>query len=138
MRASEGACPFCEHEVVATPEPRGPAERLSRQALVAFGVGTLAVATACSSSSSPAIIVPYGASVFGDGFTVGSACEGKEYDPGTTGYLICEDGGWAYTENDPADAGYTLVHSPDGGDDAGDDASERDGGMGDAGSDSGS
>ncbi|MBL8677698.1 MAG: hypothetical protein JNK05_00915 [Myxococcales bacterium] len=43
VRASENACPFCGASVAPTPAPMMPQSRLSRAALVAFG---LAVSTA--------------------------------------------------------------------------------------------
>jgi hypothetical protein len=65
VRASEPACPFCS---AALPEglresvPReGPSVRLSRAALVAFGVGSLTVAAAgCSSNTTTNTVIPYG------------------------------------------------------------------------------
>jgi len=55
VRASEAVCPFCASAVpdamrASTPR-RPPTERLSRAAMYAFGVGGLAVAAACCSSS---------------------------------------------------------------------------------------
>jgi hypothetical protein len=54
VRVSEAACPFCGTGVSeatrGTEKRRAPTARLSRAALYAFGVGTVAVAAACSSS----------------------------------------------------------------------------------------
>jgi hypothetical protein len=71
VRVDEGGCPFCSEaltdEFRAGARPQGPGARLSRAALFAFGTGTLALANACSSSSTP----PYGVPVMfedaGDG-----------------------------------------------------------------------
>ena len=57
VRVSEAACPFCGAALSdafrARPAPRSPAARLSRSALYALGMGTVTLAAACSSSSSP-------------------------------------------------------------------------------------
>ena len=51
VRITEAACPFCggvlESARLSFTARAAPTERLSRAALVAFGVGTLAVATGC-------------------------------------------------------------------------------------------
>jgi hypothetical protein len=56
VRASEGTCPFCSTAVPdavrAILPRRPPTERMSRAALYAFGVGSVAVAAACGSTSS--------------------------------------------------------------------------------------
>jgi hypothetical protein len=57
VRVSEEACPFCMGKLAesfrAAPAPQPPGARLTRAALFAFGTGTLALAPACSSSSTP-------------------------------------------------------------------------------------
>jgi hypothetical protein len=54
---SEESCPFCratlDASFRASPAPRAPGARLTRAALFAFGTGTLALAPACSSTTSP-------------------------------------------------------------------------------------
>jgi hypothetical protein len=58
VRTSEETCPFCASALSpafqAVPAPQAPGTRLARAALFAFGAGTLAMSTACSSSSPPA------------------------------------------------------------------------------------
>jgi len=68
VRVNEGGCPFCGAQLTddfrAGVRPQGPAARLSRAALFAFGTGAVAMAPACSSSSSsPAYGAPF---MFGD------------------------------------------------------------------------
>jgi hypothetical protein len=63
VRVTEAGCPFCGATLAdsfrASPRPQAPAARLTRAALFALGTGTLALAPACSSSSStPAYGVP--------------------------------------------------------------------------------
>jgi hypothetical protein len=54
VRATEATCPFCKAALAVAASPRkAPTERLSRAALYALGVGSLTVAAACSSSSTP-------------------------------------------------------------------------------------
>ncbi len=88
VRAAEIACPFC---TAALPDalrdsvPRAaPAVRLSRAALVAFGMGTLTVPTACSSSSGPVEIgnPAYGHAVPADADVAANAGKdsGSEHD----------------------------------------------------------
>jgi hypothetical protein len=128
VRVSESSCPFCHHAlsdaVRATPEPRGPAVRLSRGALYAFGVGALTVATACSSSSPAQVIVPYGVPpqpdcIFPDGIVEGSKCDGTVYvEPLSCASNSCQgsSSAFAYCTGDtyaamcgtPPD-GYTLL-----------------------------
>lgn len=71
VRVNEATCPFCASVVpnaLRRAEPRrAPAERLSRAALYAFGVGTLTVATAGACSSSPQSQPFYGAAPFDAG-----------------------------------------------------------------------
>jgi hypothetical protein len=57
VRVTEPACPFCgdalseAFQEARAPQP--PALRLTRAALFAFGTGAMAVASGCSSSSTP-------------------------------------------------------------------------------------
>ncbi len=54
VRVSESSCPHCgvatSEEFRARPAPRAPQKRLNRTALYAVGVGTIALASACSST----------------------------------------------------------------------------------------
>jgi hypothetical protein len=72
VRVDETTCPFCGSVVpnaLRRAEPRRPpAERLSRAALYAFGVGTLSVATAGACSSPPQLQPFYGAAPFDAGY----------------------------------------------------------------------
>jgi hypothetical protein len=130
VRAREESCPFCRsvlsETLRETPEPLGPAVRLSRGALHAFGVGALAVATGCSSSSAMLIQAYGGAPIdaFQYGVMLGASCEGKVYVTGQVGYAFCDDGAWAYTSTNPAtsDAGYTPLGDGGVSSDAGEDA----------------
>jgi len=73
VRVTEDACPFCGAALAASlrgsAAPVAPSVRLSRAALFAvgaLGMGTLAVAPGCSSSST-STIVPYGIPPVPDG-----------------------------------------------------------------------
>ena len=103
VRMSESACPFCKAsltEAVQAFVPRQPPkERLSRGALYAFGVGTLAVAAACGG------VVAGGG---GDGSGGGTSQEGSHT-------FADADGGV------PPDS---TFHSDDGGTDGANDAFE--------------
>jgi hypothetical protein len=77
VRVSEDACPFCGVPLAASMRasspPRGPAVRLTRAALFAFGalgasaVGAAAAAGCSSSSSTGTLTPPYGIGPFDGG-----------------------------------------------------------------------
>jgi hypothetical protein len=121
-RVSEPTCPFCgaafDEALRATPERLGPAMRLSRAALVAFGAGALAVPTvACSSSSPPVLIAPaYGVVAYTgvvavpDGIVFGTtSCTGEVYFVFCEAWGFCEEGVWTYTDLDPTSFGSYLL-----------------------------
>jgi hypothetical protein len=63
VRVSEAICPFCKGDIgealrASTPR-QAPAQRLSRAALYAFGVGSITIATACGGDVS-VVHPPYG------------------------------------------------------------------------------
>jgi hypothetical protein len=145
VRVSEPTCPFCKSTLSEalreTPEPRGPAVRLSRGGLYAFGVGALTVAVGCSSSAPAQVAVPYGLAPapeceLPDGIKLGAACEGMVglalcgascagSCDGGGGYLVCTDANWTFTCAEPASFGSIYEgFCGDAGDDAdsGDDA----------------
>jgi hypothetical protein len=82
VRVSEADCPFCgaalSDEFRAAPRPRGPAARLSRAALFAFGSGTLAVAGGCSSSSDTPV------PLYGSPIMVDAGADGERVAPDAT------------------------------------------------------
>jgi hypothetical protein len=125
VRVSEATCPFCATglpEAARSTQPRrAPTERLSRAALYAFGVGGLAVAAACSSTSTTKtpddggsldaethdtgadrqINVPYGQPAYGASpFDAGEAVEAGEGDAGASG----DAGGNLNDSGEPTDA----------------------------------
>jgi hypothetical protein len=134
VRVSEPACPFCKGTLSKalreTPERQGPAMRLSRGALYSFGVGALAVATACSSSSPVQVAILYGAPpgsecAFPDGVELGGDCTGDVFvsslhcgaigtcDSGIV-YASCKDGSWAFTCTYPGPDPGGIEQSSDG------------------------
>jgi hypothetical protein len=131
-------------ELPETPERMRPPLGLSRAAMYAVGASTLALLAGCSSDPEPMLESAYGSPPIGcawDGDeVVGDACTGKFYiapialECPMGGYLVCDDGSWAYSTTVPVgfvpmpDAGVTTR---DAGADVGDaaaDATTQDGG----------
>jgi hypothetical protein len=111
VRAMETACPFCHTGLSGSaPEPAQPTGRLSRAALVAFGL-TVAGA-ACSNHSQPnnGGTIPQGGvtSSGGEGASTGYGVDGDRGAP-----VSSEDGGTASdasTPTPPADAAIGVMY----------------------------
>jgi hypothetical protein len=126
VRVSEEACPFCgvplAASVRASAPPRGPAVRLTRAALFAFGaLGTSAVAaSAAVGCSSTAVTPPYGIGPIPDGGDESDATSvphyglpGIESDAGDAAAVVGQDAAYGSPGIDFGDAG------TDGGSDGG-------------------
>jgi hypothetical protein len=128
VRASEASCPFCGASVVVAARgfvPRQePKERLGRAALYAFGVGSLTVATACSSSSSVPT-PPYGTAPFDAGHEETGASNDSGRDDARSGDDASDDADEdAPTIQPMYGIAFDAARAVDAGEDAGDDASD--------------
>jgi hypothetical protein len=122
VRVSEAACPFCGAALSdafrARPAPRSPAARLSRSALYALGMGTVTLAAACSSSSSPGGTEDAGPPVADAGAPVADAAKGGASEAGvaTPAYGASpHDAGEAPYDAGGVVAAYGAPVLPDGG-----------------------
>jgi|LNFM01.1.fsa_nt_gb hypothetical protein len=110
VRASESACPFCGASVSAAPAPALPQARLTRAALVAFGLAVTATACGGGSNSSAGGTVTQGGSSSsgGEGPSTGGGVDSDAGSPVST-----DDGGSATPDASPVtpdDAGVVALY----------------------------
>lgn len=108
VRAAETACPFCQAILAGSaPEPTLPSGRLSRAALVAFGLAVAGAACTNGNSSNNSGTITQGGSSGGEGASTGNGVDGDGGAPVST-----DDGG-AATDADagaqPEDAGGVVA-----------------------------
>ena len=110
VRASEPTCPFCATALPdsarTAPRRRGPSERLSRAALYAVGIGGIAVAAACSSTST---------TMGDDGGTTPDSESHDDFRPLPAYGIAVPDAGIDRDAADHGDAGSGDAGEPDGG-----------------------
>jgi hypothetical protein len=110
VRASEPTCPFCATALPdsarTAPRRRGPSERLSRAALYAVGIGGIAVAAACSSTST---------TKGDDGGTTPDSESHDDFRPLPAYGIAVPDAGIDRDAADHGDAGSGDAGEPDGG-----------------------